>query len=259
MRGRKSNADARRQQIIALTTNGRFVRPADIAKELKVSGETVRRDLLALEESGDLQRVHGGALSPPVVNPTEPSRGIRSAVHQQEKSAIAELAVAQVDDDDTLFLDVGTTVEAAAAALPPTFHGVVVTHSLAVATVLGDRNLEVIVLGGRLRVGEMSMYGPATLNQLQGYNATVALLGSGGSDLEAGMTDYSMEDVAVKQLMIERASRTFILGASDKFGKRATRYVCALVDVTGVITGSPVSSTIRTRMLAASVNVLVAP
>lgn len=259
MTSRKSNAEKRRQQIITLTINGRFIRPADIAKELKVSGETVRRDLLALEESGALQRVHGGALSPPVVNPTEPSRGIRSAAHHQEKTAIAALAVAQIDDEDTLFLDVGTTVEAAAAVLPHTFHGVVVTHSLAVATVLNDRNLEVIVLGGRLRLGEMSMYGPATLNQLQGYNATVALLGSGGIDLEAGMTDYSMEDVAIKQLMIERASRTFILGASEKFGKRATRYVCDLARVTGVITGSPLPATVRTRLLGASVNVLVAP
>lgn len=235
----KQPAAVRRRRILELMNEGDFLRPADIAAVMSVSGETIRRDLMALERSGALKRIHGGAMAPARVIDTEPDRANRSMEFPQEKEEIGAAVAALVANDDTIFLDVGTTVEAAARALPSTFHGIVITNSLIVGSILGDRpSIELYVLGGRIRAGEMTTYGPDALAQIRSFNANWAFLGAGGVDATAGLTDYSTEDVATKQLMIEKAAKTYILAVGDKLGRIAVRQVCDLDRVSGVITDS---------------------
>lgn len=236
-RSMKQPAEVRRRKIIELMNEGDYLRPADIAAQMAVSGETVRRDLMALERSGELKRIHGGAMAPVRVTDSEPDRANRSIEYLQEKEEIASVVAALVGDEDTIFLDVGTTVETAAKALSPDFHGIVITNSLVVGSILGDRsNIELHVLGGRVRPGELTTYGPDALAQIRSFNAKWAFLGAGGVDVRAGLTDYSSEDVATKQLMIDKSSKTYILAAGDKLGRIAVRHVCDLDRVTGVIT-----------------------
>ncbi|WP_442546058.1 DeoR/GlpR family DNA-binding transcription regulator [Arthrobacter sp. KN11-1C] len=160
----------------------------------------------------------------------------------QEKDEIGAAAAALIGDTDTIFLDVGTTVEAAARALPPTFHGIVITNSLVVGSILSDRpGVELYVLGGRVRAGEMTTYGPDALAQVRSFNANWAFLGTGGVDARAGLTDYSSEDVAIKQLMIEKSAQTYVLAVGDKLGRIAVRHVCDLDEIKGVITDSKAS------------------
>lgn len=52
----------RRRQIIDLVGAAGRVQAQDLATRFEVKAETIRRDLLSLEESGDLQRTHGGAI-----------------------------------------------------------------------------------------------------------------------------------------------------------------------------------------------------
>lgn len=254
----KQPAAVRRRRIIELIHEGEFLRPAEIAALMSVSGETVRRDLMALERSGALKRIHGGAMAPATVIDTEPDRAKRSLEHPREKAEIGAVVASMVADDDTIFLDVGTTVEAAARALPPTFHGIVITNSLIVGSILGDRpSIELHLLGGRIRAGEMTTYGPDALAQIRSFNATWAFLGAGGVDASAGLTDYSAEDVATKQLMIEKAVDTYILAVGKKLGQIAVRHVCDLDKVSGVITDSTADSDQLENLRAAGVNVLL--
>jgi DeoR/GlpR family transcriptional regulator of sugar metabolism len=240
----KEPPEVRRRRILELVSEGDFLRPADIAAMMSVSGETVRRDLMALERSGDLKRIHGGAMPPVKVTESEPDRANRSMENPREKDEIGAAAAALVGDTDTIFLDVGTTVEAAARALSPTFHGIVITNSLVVGSILSDRpEVELYVLGGRVRAGEMTTYGPDALAQVRSFNANWAFLGAGGVDIRAGLTDYSSEDVAIKQLMIEKSAKTYVLAVGDKLGRIAVRHVCDLDEIKGIITDSTASST----------------
>jgi DeoR family fructose operon transcriptional repressor len=246
----------RRSRIVELTSVSAFLRPADIAAQLNVSPETVRRDLLALEQTGLLRRVHGGALAVNV-HTSEPSRVDRSTTALEQKQQIAAIVAELVGLDDIVFMDVGTTIETAAAGLPAEFAGTVVTNSLAVGAVLNDREpMELHMLGGRMRVGEMTTYGPDTLTQLGTFNASIAFIGSGGIDLAGGMTDYSPEDVAIKQLMIKRSTRTYILATADKFGTQAKRFVCDLDQVDGVITDGTLPAEVADEFRASGVELL---
>lgn len=249
---RNEPAEVRRRRIIELTTQMEFIRPTEIARELKVSAETVRRDLVALEQSGDLRRVHGGAMAS-----NEPSRNDRSVSNLEKKREIAQIVAQLVQPEETIFMDVGTSIEEAARGLPAHFSGTVITNSLAVGVVLNEqKNLELYLVGGRVRIGEMTTFGPDTLAQLRQFNASTNFIGSGGIHLQSGMTDYTMEDVAVKQLMIQRSARTFILATSEKFGIQAKRFVCDLRDVDGVITDSAAPPEMVEKLRDEGVNVI---
>jgi DeoR/GlpR family transcriptional regulator of sugar metabolism len=52
----------RRQFILEILRRDKKVLSSELSNELKVSEDTVRRDLRELAEAGLLQRVHGGAL-----------------------------------------------------------------------------------------------------------------------------------------------------------------------------------------------------
>ncbi|MCU1636645.1 MAG: DeoR family transcriptional regulator [Cryobacterium sp.] len=231
----------RRQRIVELVGTSEFIVPADIAEALDVSGETIRRDLMMLEQSGLLRRVHGGAIQE-IVGSSEPDRASRTAFRRAEKREIAAAAVELIQPADALFLDVGTTVEAIAEALPRSFHGTVITNSLHVAFMLGDRDeIRIEVLGGTLRAGEFTTSGPDAEAQAGRFHADIAFIGASGVSIDAGMTDYSVEDSAVKQIMIAHSTRSFAVVGSEKIGKKALRTVCSLTDLAGVITDSRVA------------------
>ena len=239
--GYRDPAEVRRRKILTIATRNGFVRQAEIAAELDVSTETVRRDLAALQKVGELTRIHGGAVVGGRASLVEPAREERSSASTAQKEQIATVAVSLLDPDDIVFIDVGTTAEAVARALPMTFRGAVVTSSLPVALIVGAReDLELHLLGGRVRPRELTTYGAETVAHIRSFNATVAFLGAGGVTA-AGISDYFGEDVAVKQAMIGQTARTFVVAGSDKFGRSAPRNVCLLDDLEAVITDAGVS------------------
>jgi DeoR/GlpR family transcriptional regulator of sugar metabolism len=245
-------AGIRRRRILAMLSESEFARPVDIAAELGVSGETIRRDLVELEKSGALRRFHGAAIAS-----SEPSRQDRHVAAREQKREIASIVASLVGPDDTLFMDVGTTIELAAEALPAQFEGTVITNSLAVAGILNDRReVEVYMLGGRARVGEMSVHGSDAVAQIMLYHAAIAFIGSGGVGIDSGITDYSVEDIAIKQAMIRNSGRSYVLATSDKFSITARRTVCELDDVDGVITDGGLADTARRAFAEAGLNVI---
>ena len=60
----KELAEARWRKLRGLLRERGILRVEELAAELGVSAATVRRDLAALEVSGELRRIHGGAMAP---------------------------------------------------------------------------------------------------------------------------------------------------------------------------------------------------
>ena len=99
----------RKQYILELINRDRIVRAADLVERLGVSMETIRRDLEELEKAGNLRRVYGGAVLGTIYSP-EPSYYNREVTHAAQKRAIAAAVYNLIEDEDTLFLDGGTTL-----------------------------------------------------------------------------------------------------------------------------------------------------
>ena len=210
--------EERQQEILRLARiNGR-VEVAGLADELSVTTETIRRDLTILERSGVLRRVHGGAI--PVERMSfEPALAARDAVLIEEKERIAKLAVAEVPAEGAIILDAGSTTARLAELLPADRELTVVVNSPAIATVLSTRvNLNVLMLGGRVRGKTLATVDDWALRPLADLYVDVAFLGTNGVSAERGLTTPDPAEASVKRAMIKSSRRTILLADHTKVG-----------------------------------------
>ncbi|WP_169978404.1 DeoR/GlpR family DNA-binding transcription regulator [Microbispora sp. H10836] len=247
----------RHQRIIEALGRKGTVRTEDLAALLGVSHETVRRDLAILERRALLVRVHGGATAAPSGTGEELSYLERSTSQSEAKAVIGELAARLLRPGQTVIIDVGTTAVHVARALPPFFRGVVATCSLLVAAELAGRpGVEVLVAGGRVRQGDLAVSNAHTLGFFQDLRADVAFLGSGGVDAEAGLTDYFLDEVATKRVILAGTARTYVLADSSKHGRVAAYRVCALDGPSGLITDAEPSPELASALVRAGAQVI---
>ncbi|MDX6299284.1 MAG: DeoR family transcriptional regulator, fructose operon transcriptional repressor [Nocardioidaceae bacterium] len=251
--------EQRRSRILAILGSQELARPGELAAELQVSLETVRRDLLALEQEGRLRRVYGAAtLTGDRRRTSEPARDERSRLVREAKEEIARTAAGLVTAQDTVFLDVGTTAEAVARHLPADFRGLVVTNNVMVVLALRDRpEIGLHLLGGKVRHDEVSCSGSDTVRGLAQFNADVAFLGSGGISATRGLTDYDADEITVRAVMLANATRGFVLADSTKLGRVATRRVCGIEALAGVLTDSAADPAQVTELRDAGLPVLL--
>jgi DeoR/GlpR family transcriptional regulator of sugar metabolism len=250
--------EERRLVIMEQVRSHSLVRPVDLADELGVSIETIRRDLMALEEDGLLRRVYGGATAA-TPRAFEPAFEKRRTLNRASKSAIGRLAAGLVEPGDTLILDIGTSVAELATELPLAFRGIVLTNSLLVANELvGREGIEVIASGGRVRPGDLACFGPVSEAFFRDYYADKAFMGCGGVDPVGGLTDYYPEEIASRRVILEHAAERYVLAESSKLGEVAFGRVCDLATLTAVITDDLADPSEVTRLEEAGLAVMIA-
>lgn len=249
------NAAARHEQILsALREHGR-VGVAELAGSFGVSEMTVRRDLEQLESQGLCERVHGGAV-PAVSRSYEPPFGVRAEQRMDAKARIGKAVAAMLADHETVLLDIGTTTLEVARALKSHRGLTVVTHSLRIASELADEHgLRVICLGGIVRPGEQSLVGRATEEAMQQFYVDVCVLGVGGLDADAGLTEFNLDDAAIKRVALERGRRVIVAADAAKLGAVAFAAIASVDVVDTVVTDAPADHPEVGRLLQADVAV----
>lgn len=108
MGAQKSRKGVRQDNILASLERNPALRVVQIAEELEVSTETVRRDLTELEASGRLSRTYGGAIKN--TNCFEPALNERLSLKVSERRAIAVEAVSRYSTEEALLLGGGATM-----------------------------------------------------------------------------------------------------------------------------------------------------
>ena len=154
--------EERRRSIMQTLQREGKVLASELSKSLRVSEDTIRRDLRELAAHGELQRVHGGAL--PRISTTA---GFTERQQQAPgaKVAIAQAAIRLIRQDQVIILDGGTTQLQVAQSLPHDLHVTIITHSPPIALALADHPvIEVIVIGGKLYKHEQVAIGAATID-----------------------------------------------------------------------------------------------
>jgi DeoR family transcriptional regulator, fructose operon transcriptional repressor len=211
-------ADQRRQTIIArLRASGR-VDAADVAAELGVTNETVRKDLIVLEREGLLRRVHGGAI--PVGQLSfEPAVSAR-VYFTEEKTRIAKAALAHLPDDGAVLLDSGSTTQRLAELFPVGRKLTVYTNALPIAlTLVNHPLLTVLTLGGRVRPTTQAEVDDIAARTLAEINVDVAFLGANAISVARGLTTPDPAEAATKRLMLGSARRRILLADHSKIGQ----------------------------------------
>lgn len=203
-----------------------------ISGRFGVSEMTARRDLEALEAEGKARRVRGGAISL-LSRAYEPPLSERLGQDPAGKQAIAIAACQLVHTDDTLFIDAGTTATEFARHLAKADLDVlVITSNLHAAAALAEcEKTKVLVSGGLLRRTEQSLVGAETIQMLERYNVDTAFVGAAGIHQERGLTDYGVEESAVKRSVLNRANRVIALADASKIGRISLCEVCGPEDI----------------------------
>jgi DeoR family fructose operon transcriptional repressor len=250
-------AALRRERLGSMVASRRVVRLEELSSALGVSQSTIRRDLDELEMAGRLRRVHGGAIAADT-RLDEPHFDDKATAAADEKLRIARRAVELLGPEDTVYLDSGSTVLAAARLLAGWNRLTVVTNSLPAANELVGRGPRLIVIGGELRATSRAIVGPLTRLLLDDLNVDRALMGTFAFSLEDGLATTDPSEAFTKQLVMRRAREVILLADSQKMGTRSFVNAGGIDDVDILVTDTGIDDRTLRLLKRRGVRVVVA-
>lgn len=215
-------AKTRHEKIRGILHTEGAVTTARLMREFDVSIETVRRDLLALEQAGCLRRVHGGALT---VNEMMPYRTLesRNKTQNTQKDELCRNAVQFIQEGDYISIGTGSTPIHFARILRQTFHQLtVVTYSYGVFEELKDvPGFEIILVGGRLHRDEEAFAGPFTQEMYSRLYVQKSFVFPSAISLEHGCGSYEQMLFPLQHMALQHCDQAYILADSSKFERKA--------------------------------------
>lgn len=227
-------AEERQERILALVNARGSISATEIHRKLKVSRETIRRDLIRLHEQSKLRKTHGGAIS---LERSEPAITLRQATNVEGKRAIARRAASLIPDGASVILASGTTVRAVTDELLARRNLTVFTNCVAsCAKLIGHNGNRVYMLGGEVQGENRATLGRDTTDMLSHYFADFAVIGAGAIAPTGWLMDYTREEAELHKLMLRTARTVSIVADHDKFGRFAPVRVESLEKATYLIT-----------------------
>jgi DeoR/GlpR family transcriptional regulator of sugar metabolism len=228
--------EERFRYILNLIESIGSVNNAELVAQFGVSEMTIRRDLRELENAGHLRRVRGGAVSARG-RAYEPPFVLRVDEEADAKIRIGRQAAALIGDGATVALDVGTTTLQIARHIAGRSNLTVLTPSLRIASLLSEQpHIRTIISGGIIRAGELSLVGELAEQACASYFVDKLFLGVGGISVEAGLTEYNIEDVRVKRAMLRSAKEVIVVADASKFNQVAFGAIAPLSAVNRLVT-----------------------
>ncbi|UWQ94551.1 DeoR/GlpR family DNA-binding transcription regulator [Rhodobacteraceae bacterium M385] len=225
----------RRTNILETVEQSGFATIETLAERFRVSAQTVRRDIIALANAGRLQRFHGGA-GP--VDQAEAARLDYSAkrnIARPEKQIVGRRAAKLIPDGATLYLDVGTTIEACAVELAKRPSFTVFTNSMPAAMKFDPAHHQVHLLGGRMAGRDGSLVGAEIVDRLRNVLLDYALIACSAIDQDDRVMDFDVDKIAIKQAALQSARHPFLLATRSKFNRTALAVVASVEDFDQVI------------------------
>ena len=219
--------DERRRTIMERLQRDGRVLAGELAAEMSVSEDMIRRDLRELSAAGLCQRIYGGALlSAPTAGPL--SRRTRQV--PERKRALAEQALSLIEAGQVVFMDSGSTNLAIASVMPTDVELTVVTNAPAIATALAEHpHVTLLLLGGRMLSGSGAAVGASTVRDIGTIRGDLCLLGACGLDPGAGVTAFDPDEAEVKRAFVDASTDVAIAATNSKLGTAAP-FVVAPVD-----------------------------
>jgi len=236
----------RQPDILDLARQHGRVTVEGLAAHFCVAVQTIRRDLTELAESGQLERVHGGAVLPSGVRNIGYSD--RRGLNAEAKVAMARRAAAMIPNGSSLFLNIGTTTEAVAHALLNHEALLVVTNNLNVANILAaNADCEVIVAGGTLRRSDGGLTGHLTMRVIEQFRVDLAVIGCSALALDGDVLDFDVAEVSVSQTILSRARAAMLVADHSKFQRTAPARITSLENLDSFVTDAPLPGPLAVR------------
>jgi DeoR/GlpR family transcriptional regulator of sugar metabolism len=226
----------RHEMICDLLNSNTELSVSDIAKWLKTSEVTVRKDLNALSQSGQVERGHG-IVRLASTSGRRYSLQKEMSVNIQLKEKIAVAAVDMVQEGEAVFLGPGSTCAVIMKKLVKKNNIVIITNAVNFEPLLENRsNSRIIFLGGEYSFLQGAVMGIISLDTLNSLNLTKFFLGANAISAEDGLTSENLNDTGFIKMMMERSKEVIAVADHTKFGRSAAIRLTAINRVNKIIT-----------------------
>ncbi|MEZ3487865.1 MAG: DeoR/GlpR family DNA-binding transcription regulator [Lachnospiraceae bacterium] len=227
----------RRNEIAQLLLRNGNIKAGELAIQFDVSTETIRKDLIFLEEQGIARKSYGGAIASTEL--AERPVALKQMERMDIKTAIAHRALKLIPEKGVVILDAGSTTYALAKLLTLKNDLTIFTNSLIALNLLSDSPNQVFALGGRIRESSKGTIGVWAIQALASLHADIAFLGTDGFKDLAGPSSASYEESELKQVMIAHSEKTVILCDHTKLRSNSLFQFCDWSEVYALIINQP--------------------
>ncbi|EMS70724.1 DeoR/GlpR family DNA-binding transcription regulator [Ruminiclostridium cellobioparum] len=247
----------RQNKLLELLSSKDIVTIPEFIAEFDVSIETVRRDLSILESQGKIEKVYGGAKIKN--NPfAEPSMEKRMVTNLRQKECIGKKCCEFINDGDCIFIDSGTTPYYISKFLTNKKNLTVITNSIPVVTELMNTDFDIIIIGGMIRKSERSVVSYDYLFDFSVLSIQKSFICAGGITADNGVSDYNMQEVVTRKMIIERSKEIFLVADSSKFGEDVTIGVTPVSKLNYIITDSGLNKNLAAGFSKHKVKLVIA-
>lgn len=227
--------EERRNKILRFITEKQSTNVDTIVNAIYASPATVRRDLKYLETIGCINLSYGHVSlrkSDQIVLPLL----VRESTNALVKKRIAKAAFGLIREHDRIFIDHSTTAAQMIEYMKPEMDLTVFTISVDTAAALSRKGIRTYCAGGMYDASTSVMSGYIAANDLEKFNADLAIFSSFSLILSTGdILDVSTEHIRLREIMMRRSHRHIFLCDSSKYDKEAPFVLCSLKDIDDVI------------------------
>ncbi|MEC1374572.1 DeoR/GlpR family DNA-binding transcription regulator [Heyndrickxia oleronia] len=246
----------RQKKIVELLMIKKVMKLTELTKELNVSIDTLRRDISLLTKQGKIEKIYGGVK---IVeeNFGESTIDERMVSHLKEKETIAQKCSEYIQDGDCIYIDSGSTTFQIAKYIKNKKKLTVITNSIPVILELLNSDIELIIIGGKIRRDERSVVTYEYLFNFSQLNIQKAFICASGITIEKGISDYNMEEAITRKKMIELSNEIYVAADSTKFGKNVTIGIAPLSEIDYVITDHNINKLFINQFKQTNTNLIV--
>lgn len=241
-------AATRHQAILELIEKEGGVRTIELAQRLKVTDETIRRDLEKLEKEDLLRRTHGGAVAAesPIQDRSFEERSIQNI---DFKRRISKAASQIVRPGDRIFIDASSTALQLATHPISLSGSTVITNSALVLNELSNYSeIEVILSGGVLDRQSHSFIGPAAIATLRRYRIDKAFFSGNGIDEIRGVSEVNEAQAHIKDFVLHRCAHPILLADPTKLGAASDYFFAQCEQIHTLVTTSEAEHPLLTSL-----------
>jgi DeoR family glycerol-3-phosphate regulon repressor len=246
----------RQNEILASVRQHGACSIVELASQLQVSDETIRRNIKPLVREGLIEKVHGGVILSQKQEP-EPPFAKRMNERVEAKQLISARVAQIIGDGDSIMLDTGSTTAYVARALADHRDLSVVTNCTEIARTLArEPSNRVHLCGGALRADDWATFGSAAIDFVRQFHVNYAILSIGGVTADGGLMDYHIEEAEFSRAVIAQAEKTIVAADQAKFGNANFIKVCEFDEVDMLVVDSRPPGRILQRLAEAGVELI---
>lgn len=248
----------RKPEIIAIARREGKVTVDGLVEHFGVTPQTIRRDLTELADTGELERVHGGAILPSTT--VNIAYNERRMLNQPSKVDIARTCAQRIPNDCAIFLNIGTTTEAVATELLNHEGLLVVTNNINIAAILSANDqIEVIVTGGQLRRSDGGLVGSLAQDTIEQFQFDYSIIGCSALRENGDLMDFDMQEVTVSKAIIRNSDHVILVADRSKFDRKAPAFVAPIGSISTFVTDANLPQECRSKCEATGTLVVCSP